>query len=178
LAKAENNLFDVFKVVSEACRISYGADAQAQVFASLMRRKMPTLVAGIRHQSAKKGLLPKLKSTVWFCGLENQHPVIYAVESEIGLGVESQSKVVINRFPPYAYPKGSGVVFMGPDSLWGRHFDLNRMRLREVPYLVGVAEEVVRTGIADPRGRSGGAITIVHISKEGPHLVSPSQRPG
>ena len=54
---------------------------------------------------------------------------------------------------------------MGLDSLRGQHFELNPMRLREVPYLVSAADEIVRAGIADPRGRSGGVVTIVHPKK-------------
>ena len=176
LAKAGNKLFDVFDVVSQSCLHSSGADGQAQAFASLMRMKLPALVAGLRQQSAKnqKGLPPMLNSTVWFCGLEETHPVIYAVESEIGLGVESQSRVSIQRYPPYASRRAGGVVFMGPSSLRGRQFELDPRRFREIPYLVRAADEVVRAGIADPRGRSGGAVTIVHISKNRAHLISSS----
>lgn len=176
LGKVEGNVFDVFQVVSGACRNLEGANAQAQVFANLMRAKLPTVVTALQKESQKTrtALPPKLNSTVWFCGIEDRHPVIYAVDSEIGLGVQSQSKIAIRRFPPEAASRGGGVVFLGPDSLRGRTFQLNPRRLKEVPYLVATAGEIVRTGISDPNGHSGGAVTIFHISREGHRLISRS----
>jgi hypothetical protein len=183
LAKAGNNLFDVFQVAGEACRSTFGANAQAQMFASKMRLKLPTVAASLRQQSSPKNLSAiseKLNSTVWFCGIEDRHPVIYAVHSQIGIGLDSFSKVSVTRFPPYEFPRGSGVIFIGPDSLHGRAFELNPMRLRDVSYLVEEADQIVRAGISDPAGRSGGAVTILHISKDGPRFLarSSSRRQG
>lgn len=175
LGKVGGNVFDVFQVVS-GCRNLEGADAQARVFANLMRAKLPTVVTALQKESQKTrtALPPKLNSTVWFCGIEDRHPVIYAVDSEIGLGVQSQTKIAIRRFPPEAASRGGGVVFLGPDSLRGRTFQLNPRRLKDVPYLVTTADEIVRTGISDPNGHSGGAVTIFHISREGHRLISRS----
>jgi len=177
LAKADNGrAFDVFQLAAQACRNSYGVDAQAQVFADLMRSKLPSVVTTLRTQAGKDAatMPSSIFSTVWFCGLENKRPTIYAVVSEIGLGVQYQTKITIRRYPPSSNPRGCGVVFMGPASLRGRSFDLNPNRLRDLPYLIEEADRVVRTGISDPQGHSGGAVTIVQISRQGNRVISKS----